>query len=175
MTREEKASIIDELKDKFSNSQYFYITDSSSLNVAQINNLRRVCYEKGIEVKVVKNTLARIAMEQVAEEKGFAPLYEALKGQSTVLFAESGNLPAKVIKEFRKTNKKPTLKAAYIDSDVFFGDDQIDILESLKSKEELVGDVIMLLQSPIKNVLGSLQSGGYTIAGLLKALEERAQ
>ncbi len=154
MTREEKASIIDELKDKFSNSQYFYITDSSSLNVAQINNLRRVCYEKGIEVKVVKNTLARIAMEQAAEEKGFAPLYEALKGQSTVLFAESGNLPAKVIKEFRKTNKKPTLKAAYI---------------------ELVGDVIMLLQSPIKNVLGSLQSGGYTIAGLLKALEERAQ
>ncbi|HMQ08057.1 MAG TPA: 50S ribosomal protein L10 [Saprospiraceae bacterium] len=174
MKREDKAIIIEELKDKFEKSQYFYITDSSAMNVAQINALRRICFEKGIEVKVVKNTLAIKAMEQISEEKGYAALYNSLKGQSTLLFSDSGNLPAKVIKEFRKKGEKPSIKAAYIDSDVFVGDHQIDFLESLKTKEELVGEVILLLQSPIKNVLGSLQSGGNTIMGLLKALEERA-
>ena len=175
MTREEKTSVISELKEQFENSQYFYFTDSSTLTVEQVNNLRGLCFEKGIEMKVIKNTLAKKALEENAEEKGFTPLLDVLKGPTTVMFTETANVPAKVIKEFRKKFDRPVLKAAYIDSSVYVGDDQVDTLASLKSKEELVGDVILLLQSPIKNVLGSLQSGGNTISGLLKALEERAQ
>ena len=175
MTREEKTSVIAELKEQFENNQYFYFTDSSTLTVEQVNKLRGLCFEKGIEMKVVKNTLAKKALEENADEKGFGPLLDILKGPTTVLFSETANGPARMIKEFRKEFDKPVLKAAYIDSDVFVGDDQVDTLASLKSKEELVGDIILLLQSPIKNVLGSLQSGGNTISGLLKALEERAQ
>ena len=175
MTREEKTSVIAELKEQFENNQYFYFTDSSTLTVEQVNKLRGLCFEKGVEMKVVKNTLAKKALEDNAEEKGFGPLLDILKGPTTVLFSDTANVPAKLIKEFRKEFDRPVLKAAYIDSDVFVGDDQVDNLASLKSKEELVGDIILLLQSPIKNVLGSLQSGGNTLSGLLKALEERAQ
>ena len=175
MTREEKTSVISELKEQFENRPYFYFTDSSTLTVEEVNKLRALCFEKGVEMKVIKNTLAKKAMETSPEEKGFSPLMDVLKGPTTVMFAETANIPAKVIKEFRKSSKKPVLKAAYIDSGIFIGDDQVDVLASLKSKEELVGDIILLLQSPIKNVLGSLQSGGHTISGLIKALEERAQ
>lgn len=174
MTREQKSQAIEELKDSFSNHQFFYITDSSALTVEKINQLRGLCFEKGVSMKVVKNTLAQKALEALPEENGYDGLYEALKGPTTIMFSENGALPAKIISEFRKTNEKPVLKAAYIDKDVFFGDDQLDILKSLKSKEDLIGDVILLLQSPIKNVLGSLNSGSNTIGGLLKALEERA-
>lgn len=175
MTRSEKTQVIEDLKAKLADAQYFYITDSSELTVAQVSQLRALCYEKGVEMKVVKNTLAKKAMESFGEERGFANLYEALKGPTAIMFSETGNVPAKLIKEFRQSYDKPLLKAAYIDSDVFIGDDQLDALKSLKSKEELIGDVILLLQSPIKNVLGSLQSGGNTLSGLLKALEERAE
>jgi len=174
MTREEKSTIINDLKEKFANNTYFYIADSSKLTVEQVNNLRALCYEKGVEMKVVKNTLAQKALEQDTSERGFEGLYQALKGPTTLLFSETGNVPAKLIKEFRKTHDRPVLKAAYIDSDIFIGDDQVDVLASLKSKEELIGDIVILLQSPIKNVLGSVQSAGQTISGLLKALEERA-
>lgn len=174
MTREEKSTIINDLREKFVSNDYFYIADSSQLTVEQVNNLRALCFEKGVEMKVVKNTLARKALEQDAETKGFDGLYEALKGPTTLMFSETGNVPAKLIKEFRKSHDKPVLKAAYIDSDIFIGDEQVDILAALKSREELIGDVILLLQSPIKNVLGSVQSAGQTISGLLKALEERA-
>jgi large subunit ribosomal protein L10 len=174
MTREEKSTIINELKEKFANNSYFYIADSSKLTVEQVNNLRALCFEKGVEMKVVKNTLAQKALEHDAAERGFEGLYQALKGPTTLLFSDTGNVPAKLIKEFRKKSDKPVLKAAYIDSAIFFGDDQIDVLASLKSREELVGDIILILQSPIKNVLGSVQSAGQTITGLLKALEERA-
>ena len=173
MTKAEKTAAIADLKEKFSESSFFYITDSSSLTVAQINRLRALCYEKGVQLKVVKNTLAVKALQDSAEEKNYTPLFEALKGPSAIMFSEVGNVPAKIIKEFRKTSDKPVLKAAYIDADVFFGDDQVEVLSSLKSKEDLIGDIILLLQSPIKNVVGSLQSGGQTISGLLKALEER--
>jgi len=173
MTRSDKSLLIDELKAKFVDNQYFYFADSSSLTVEQINKLRGLCYEKGIEVKVVKNTLAKKALEQNEEEKGFAPLYEALRGPTTVFFADTANAPAKIIKEFRKTFERPVLKAAYIDSDVFLGDDQLDVLASLKSKDELIGEVITLLQSPAKNVISALKSSGGTIAGILKTLEER--
>jgi len=173
MTRSDKAVLIDQLKAKFVDNPYFYFADSSALTVEQINQLRGLCFEKGIEIKVIKNTLAKKALEVNEEEKGFAPLYEALSGPTTVFFADTANAPAKVIKEFRKSFDKPLLKAAYIDSDVFLGDDQLEVLASLKSKDELIGEVITLLQSPAKNVISALKSSGGTIAGILKTLEER--
>ncbi|MEE9437394.1 MAG: 50S ribosomal protein L10 [Saprospiraceae bacterium] len=174
MTRSEKSQVIDQLKDKFGDSQYFYFADSSSLTVQQISKLRRTCFEKGIEVQVVKNTLAQKAMEATGESAAnFEDLYGSLKGQTTVFFADTANGPAKVIKDFRKEFDKPVLKAAYIDSDIFLGDDQLDILAALKSKDELIGDIIMLLQSPAKNVISALKSSGGTIAGILKTLEAR--
>jgi large subunit ribosomal protein L10 len=125
-------------------------------------------------MKVVKNTLAQKALESFPEELNYDALYESLKGPTAILFTETANMPAKVLKEFRKESEKPVLKAAYIETAVYVGDDQIDSLAKLKSKEELIGDVIALLQSPAKTVISSLQSGGQTISGLLKALEERA-
>lgn len=174
MTKAEKAAAIEGLKDKFSNVSYFYLTDASTLTVEQVNNFRRLCFEKGVEMRVVKNTLAQKALESFPEEMNYDALYESLKGPTAILFTETANVPAKVLKEFRKESDKPILKAAYIESAVFIGDDQIDSLSKLKSKEELIGDVIGLLQSPAKTVIASLQSGGQTLSGLLKALEERA-
>ncbi|MFT4534166.1 MAG: large subunit ribosomal protein L10 [Saprospiraceae bacterium] len=174
MTRSEKSQVIEDLKVKFSESQYFYFADASTLTVEQVNKLRRTCFEKGIEVQVVKNTLAQKAMEASGEmAENFEGLYSALAGPTTVFFADTGNAPAKVIKEFRKSFERPILKAAYIDSDIFLGDDQLDILATLKSKDELVGEIIGLLQSPAKNVISALKSSGGTIAGILKTLEER--
>ncbi len=173
MTRTEKEQAIELLKDKFAKNQFFYITDASALTVEQISNLRRKCFEKGVEVQVVKNTLARKALESAGEEMNYSGLYESLKGPTTIFFSETANLPAKIIKEYRKKHDKPVLKAAYIDSDVFEGDDTLESLASLKSKEELIGEVIVLLQSPIKNVVGALNSGGNKLAGLVKALQER--
>ncbi|MBK7429024.1 MAG: 50S ribosomal protein L10 [Saprospiraceae bacterium] len=174
MNKQEKTVAIEELREKFDNSNFFYLTDSSALSVAKINKLRRICFERDIDIQVVKNTLVRKAMEGLAEEKGFASLYDSLHGPTTILFSTVANAPAKVLEEFRKGNAKPTLKAAYIDSAVFIGDDQIEVLSKLKTKEQLVGEIIGLLQSPAKNVIGALKSGGTTIAGLLKTLEERA-
>lgn len=175
MNKSEKSQVIDRLEEKFANSNVLYITDSSTLTVEEVNKFRRICFENGIEFNVVKNKLARIAMTRLEQEKGFAPLYDIMKGPSAIMFAENGKTPAKLILEFRKEFKKPVLKAAYIDSAIYIGDEQLENLKKLKSKEELVGDIIALLQSPMKRVIGSLQSGGNTIAGLLKALEERAQ
>jgi large subunit ribosomal protein L10 len=173
MTKAEKAAAIEGLKDKFSNVSYFYLTDASTLTVEQVNNFRRLCFEKGVEMKVVKNTLAQKALESFEAERNYDALYESLKGPTAILFTETANVPAKVLKEFRKDSEKPVLKAAYIDTAIYIGDDQIDSLTKLKSKEELLGEVIGLLQSPAKNVISALQSGGQTIVGLLKALEER--
>ena len=174
MNKTEKGATIEALKDKINESSFFYLADASSMTVAQINSFRRICHEKGIEVKVVKNTLARKAMEALPADKGYADLYEALHGPTAKLFADAGNAPAKVIKDFRATSERPILKAAYIDSAVFLGDDQLDVLIAIKSKNELIGEIISLLQSPAKNVIGALQSGGHKLAGLVKALEERA-
>lgn len=176
MLKSEKSQVIDQLREKINNSPFFYITDSSALTVKKINELRALCFKAGVDMHVVKNTLAIKAMEANAEEKNYAPLYDALKGPTTLLFSETSNAPAKIIKEFRGAKGiKPILKAAYIDSDVFIGDDQLESLVSLKSKEELLGEVITLLQSPAKNVISALKSGGSTIAGLVKTLQERAQ
>ena len=174
MTRTEKTAAIDALKEKFAEHEFFYVTDSSALTVEQVNKLRGLCYEKEVELKVVKNTLAIKALESADEDKGYAALIEHLKGPTAIMFTKTSNAPAKIIKEFRENFEKPVLKAAYIDSDVFAGDDAVETLVKLKSKEELIGDVILLLQSPIKTVISSLESGGSTIAGLIKTLEDRA-
>jgi len=175
MNKTEKTAAIAALKDKFSDNNFFYVTDSSALTVEEVNDLRRKCFENDVEMKVVKNTLAIKALEAAGEDQGYAELLEAFKGPTTLMFSSSANLPAKIISEFRKSHEKPVLKAAFIDSDIFTGDDQLDTLKALKSKEDLIGDVVLLLQSPIKNVLGALQSGGNTISGLLKTLENRSE
>ncbi len=174
MTRNDKVQAIEVLKEKFANNEFFYLTDSSSMTVGQINDLRRACFEKNIQMQVVKNTLAVKALESAGEEKNYSGLYESLKGPTTILFSETANLPAKVIKDYRKKGERPVLKAAYIGTSIYVGDDQLDTLASLKSREELIGEVISLLQSPMKNVLGALNSGGQKLSGLVKALEERA-
>jgi large subunit ribosomal protein L10 len=174
MRKEEKAVLIDDLKSKFDENSNFYITDSSALTVEQINNFRRICFDKGIEVLVVKNTLAKKALESFDEGRNYAKLYDSLHGPTTLLFSSTANLPAKIIKEFRKSAEKPVIKAAYIDTSIFVGDDQMDALVNLKSKEQLIGEIIGLLQSPAKNVISALKSGGSTIAGLVKTLQERA-
>ncbi|MGE5354922.1 MAG: 50S ribosomal protein L10 [Deltaproteobacteria bacterium] len=174
MNKVEKTQNISELTEKFSSASVLYLTDSSTLSVEQINKFRRICFEKGVEFKVVKNKLAKKAMSASPVEKGFDALFDALKGPTGIMFAENGNLPAKIILEFRKEFERPVLKAAYVDTAVYYGDDKLESLKNIKSKEELIGDIIALLQSPAKRVIGSLQSGGNTIMGLLKALEERA-
>ena len=174
MRKEQKTQAIEELTEKFSNAPFFYVTDSSALTVEQVNNLRGKCYEKGVEMKVVKNTLTKKALESI-EGIDYSELYEALKGPTALMFSSTANVPAKIIEEFRKSHDKPVLKAAYIDSSIYIGDDQVKALASLKSKEELIGEVILLLQSPAKNVISALSSGGNKLAGLVKALQERAQ
>ncbi|MBE7177572.1 MAG: 50S ribosomal protein L10 [Mucilaginibacter polytrichastri] len=173
MTRDEKAEVVLALKEQIEATGSFYITDTSSLTVAQVNNIRRKCFEAGITMQVAKNKLIQKAMDQV--EGDFEALHVALKGSSTLLFSEVGNAPAKLIKALRKTSDKPVLKGAYIDSAIFVGDNQLDTLVSLKSKNELIGEIIGLLQSPAKNVISALQSGGSTIAGLVKTLQERGE
>ncbi len=176
MTKSEKATVIEELKEKFGKYDFFYLTDSSTMTVEEVNNLRGKFFEQDVQMQVVKNTLAQKALEAADPEKGYEALYDVLKGPTAILFTKAANVPAKVIKEFRKGDKeRPLLKAAYIDSGIYIGDDQIDALANLKSKEELLGEVIALLQSPAKNVISALKSGGATIAGLVKALGERSE
>ncbi len=175
MTKTEKAAAIEALKERFEQNEYFYIADASTLTVEQVNKLRGICFERGVSMQVVKNTLVRKALEQMPEEGNYAGVYDALKGPTALMFSEVGNAPAKVIKEFRDgKGERPILKAAYIASSVYTGDEQLDALAKLKSRDEVLGDILTLLQSPMQNVLGALQSGGNNIAGLLKTLEERA-
>lgn len=174
MNKQEKDQVIEQLREKFDNSAYIYFTDASAMTVEQVNKLRRLCFQQGIEMTVVKNKLAKKAMERLGEERRFEQVFTALQGPTAIMVTDTANAPAKLIKEFRKGGTKPALKAAYIDSDVFFGEESLEVLIALKSKGELVGEVLLLLQSPIKNVISALQSGGHTIAGLVKTLEERA-
>ena len=174
MTREEKAQIIDELKQKFQENAHFYVTDASGMTVAQVNDFRRLCFKNNIEYKVIKNTFIQKALETL--DTDYTPFNdEVLTGFSGVMFVkENANAPAKTILEFKKKNKdKLTLKGASIDTDLFIGADQLEMLSKLKSKEELVGEIIGLLGSPVQNVLGALNSGKHTIAGLVKTLSER--
>ena len=175
MTREEKAIVIDELKQKLAENSSFYITDASGMSVAQTNALRRLCFEKGIEYKVFKNTLIQKALQSL--DTDYAPFDDAvLKGFSGIMFAgENANAPAKLIQEYRKKSGSgsPMLKGASIDTDLFIGEDNLSTLSSLKSKAELIGEVIGLLQSPAKNVISGLQGAGGKLAGIIKTLSER--
>ena len=173
MTKEEKTQAIDQLAGELKEKSIFYLADVSALPVETSNKLRRLCFSKDVSLKVVKNTVLRKAMEKV-EDKDFSELYDVLKGNTSIMFSEVGNAPAKLIKEFRKKQDKPILKAAYVEEAVYVGDSKLDELASLKSKDELIADVILLLQSPMKNVVSGLQSSKQTISGLLKALEERS-
>jgi large subunit ribosomal protein L10 len=176
MTREEKAQIIDRLSDKFANHAHFYITDASGLTVEQVNTFRKLCYKNGVEYGVYKNTMIRKALEK-QKNADFSPIFKALHGFSGVIFSkEVGNTPAKVIKEYRtKMEGKPLLKAASIGADFFIGEEHLKTLSELKSKNELIGEVISLLQSPAKNVISALLSGQHKVAGIVKALEERSK
>jgi large subunit ribosomal protein L10 len=171
MNREEKNDLVVALADQMREFGNFYITDTSDLSVEKINKIRRKCFESDITIKVAKNSLIRKAMEAVGGD--FDDVFGVLKGASSIMFSKSATAPAKLIKELRRTGDKPLLKAAYIDSSSFIGDDQLNALVALKSKEQLVGEIIGLLQSPAKNVISALQSGGNTIAGLVKTLQER--
>ncbi len=177
MTKEEKTALIAELSEKFSDTNYFYVTDSSGMTVKEVNAFRRLCFENGIEYKVAKNTLIEKAIEK-ANLGDFAEFNEkVLKSTSAIMFSkESGKTPAEVLKNFRKGGQKlPVLKGASIHGAFYYGDDSIDALTKLKSKNELIGDVIGLLQSPAKNVISALQSGGNKLAGIVKTLSEKNQ
>lgn len=173
MTREEKTAAIAELHEELTGTSFFYLADSSTLSVAKVNKLRRLCFEQGIKMKVAKNTLIQKALEQEPESKGYSSLYEALHGPTTILISSNPKAPALLIEEFRKTEERPLLKAAYIDSAVFLGDEQLKTLTKLKSKEEMVGEIIGLLQSPARRLASQITASGSKIAGIVKALEER--
>ncbi len=171
MRKEEKHDVVLALTETIAEYGNFYITDTANLSVAKVNDIRRKCFDNGIKMQVAKNTLIRKAME--ASQGDYSEIFDVLKGSSSILFSKTANAPAKLIKQLRKTGDKPLLKAAYIDSAVFIGDNQLDALVNLKSKEQLVGDIIALLQSPAKNVISGLQSGGNKLAGIVKTLQER--
>jgi len=172
MTREEKSQVIEDLTGSLTENRVIYLADISGLNASDTSNLRRACFKAGVKLAVVKNTLLAKAME--SSDKDFGELPTVLKGNTSMMFSEASNAPAKVIKEFRKGKKeKPILKGAYIEESIYVGDDQLDNLVNIKSKEELIGEIIGLLQSPAKNVISALQSGGGKLHGILQTLSER--
>lgn len=173
MKKEDKSKIINSICEEVANYKNFYLVDITSLNAVDTVNLRRKCFERQIKLVMVKNTLFQKALEQV--NGNYSEIYSVLKNGTTVMFSNTSNVPAKLIKELRATKDKPVLKAAFVEESVYIGDEQLDALVNLKSKEELVGDIIMLLQSPAKRVISSLQTGGSTIAGLVKTLSEKSE
>ena len=171
MKRSEKLEIIDSLTGEINSCNHFYLADVADLNANDTSSLRRLCFNRHVKLVVVKNTLLREALQR--SEKKADELYDVLKGNTSIMFSEVGNVPAKLIKEFARSHKKPVLKAAYVEESVYIGADQLESLTSVKSKDELLGELIGLLQSPIKTVLGQLQSGGNKIHGILQTLSEK--
>tara|TARA_B100001769_G_C22014071_1_gene544973 strand:- start:107 stop:625 length:519 start_codon:yes stop_codon:yes gene_type:complete len=171
MNKQEKDKTIQALDTMLNDNNNFYLADVSGLNAEENSALRRLCFKRSVSIKVVKNTLLKKALER--NDADFSQLYNVLVGNTSIMQAEVGNAPAKVIKEFRKKNDKPILKAAHIEEAMYIGDENLATLADLKSKEELIGDIITLLQSPAKNVISSLQSGGNKLAGIIKTLEEK--
>ncbi len=171
MTREEKSQVIKDLTGKLSDNKIIYLADISGLNASDTSNLRRACFKANVNLAVVKNTLLAKAMEK--SDKDFGDLPDTLKGNTSLMVSEIGNAPAKVIKAFRKKSDKPVLKGAFVEEAIYIGDDQLDTLVNIKSKEELIGDIITILQSPAKNVISALQSGGSQLSGILKTLSEK--
>jgi large subunit ribosomal protein L10 len=173
MRREEKNAIIDSLAERFKEYSHFYLTDTAQLNAADTSDLRRKCFNNDIKLIVVKNTLLKRALEQ--SNVNFEELYPVLKGTTSIMFTNAGNSPAKLIKEFRRKHDKPVLKGAYVQESVYVGDNMLDALVTIKTKQELLGDLIALLQSPAKNVISALQSGGTKIHGVLETLSKREE
>lgn len=171
MNKTEKEVIVNDLAEKIAQYNFVYLADCSDLSANSVNSLRRELFKKGIVMQVAKNTLIKKAIEQSGRD--YSSFVGALKGSSSLLFSEDAKSPAKAIKDFRKKNAKPALKAAYIDSDIFLGDESLEALLVIKSKEEMIGEVITLLQSPMSTVMGQLKSGGNKIAGIVKTLSER--
>ena len=171
MTREEKSLVIEDLTAQLTDNSIIYLADISGLDALNTSNLRRACFKANVKLAVVKNTLLAKAME--ATNKEFGELPSVLKGNTSIMISETGNAPAKVIKEFRKKSDKPLLKGAFVEEAIYVGDDYLDTLVNIKSKEEVIGDIIGLLQSPAKNVVSALKSGGGKIAGILKTLSEK--
>jgi len=172
MKKEEKQLMIDDLSKRLDENNIIYITDISSLDAPATSALRRQCFAKNIKLSVVKNTLLKKAMENV-QGKDFTELYDILPGPTAIMLSDVGNLPAKLIKDFRKKNDKPVLKGAFVEESIYIGDDQLNSLVEIKSKEELLGEVIGLLQSPAKNVISALSSSKGKIAGIVKTLSEK--
>lgn len=173
MTREEKNQAIDDLTVRLNEANIFYLADIAGLDAVASSNLRRTCFKSDVKLEVVKNTLLKKALEKAEGE--YDELYDTLKGNTSIMFSTVGNAPAKVIKNFRKKSKTPLLKGAFIEDAIYIGDENLDFLTSIKSKEELIGDLIALLQSPAKNVVSALQSSGGTIAGIVKTLSEKSE
>ena len=171
MTREEKSLVIEDLTAQLADNNTIYLADISGLDAGTTSNLRRACFKANVSLAVVKNTLLSKAME--ASDKDFGDLPSTLKGNTSIMFSETGNAPAKVIKEFRKKSEKPLLKGAFIEEAVFVGDENLETLVNIKSKEEVIGEIVTLLQSPAKNVVSALKSSGGKIAGILKTLSEK--
>ena len=171
MTREEKSKVIETLTAQLSENETIYLADISGLDAGTTSNLRRACFKAGVKLSVVKNTLLKKAMD--GSDKDFGDLPEVLKGNTSLMLSEVSNAPAKVIKEFRKKSDKPLLKGAFIEEAIYIGDEQLDALVNIKSKDELIGDIVALLQSPAKNVISALKSGGGKLAGILKTLSEK--
>ncbi|MBC3757487.1 50S ribosomal protein L10 [Hyunsoonleella sp. SJ7] len=171
MTREEKSQVIQDLTAQLADNTNIYLTDISGLNAGSTSDLRRACFKANVSMSVVKNTLLEKAME--ASDKEFGDLATVLKGNTSVMYSETGNAPAKVIKAFRKKSERPVLKGAFIEEAIYIGDEQLDALVDIKSKDELIGEIVTLLQSPAKNVISALKSGGGTLAGIIKTLSEK--
>lgn len=171
MTKKEKATVIEDLTTQLAGSPTIYLADISGLDAGTTSDLRRACFKANVKLSVVKNTLLSKAME--ASDKEFGELPEVLKGSTSLMFSEIGNAPAKLIKNFRKKSDKPLLKGAFVEEAIYIGDENLDTLVSIKSKEEMIGEIIGLLQSPAKNVISGLKSGGGKLAGILKTLSER--
>lgn len=171
MTREEKNQIIDQLFEQIKQYSHFYVTDIADMNASDTSMLRRKCFEKNIKLITVKNTLFIKALQKFEDK--YSPIFETLKGGSSIMFSNSSSEPAKLIKELRKKQPKPLIKAAYVEESVYIGDSQLETLATIKSRDELIADVIFLLQSPMRNVISSLESGKHTIAGVVKTLSEK--
>lgn len=173
MRKEGKNQLVEALAEQISSSNYLYVTDISDLNSVNTSKLRRLCFKKDVKLIVAKNTLLRKAMEKTGRD--YSELFPVLKGSTSIMLADINNLPAKLIKEFRATSPKPLLKGAFVEESFYIGDDQLDTLINIKSKNELIGDIIGMLQSPMQNVMSALQSGGNNISGILKTLSEKPE
>ena len=173
MTKEEKNQFIEVLDKSIQENSNFYLADISGLSAKDSSNLRRLCFKREVSLQVVKNTLLKKALER--NDSSFEELYDVLKGNTSIMFTDTANAPAKVIKEFRKKHDKPVFKAAHLDASFYIGEEYLDTLSELKSKNEIIAEIVALLQSPAKSVISSLQSGGSKLSGIVKTLAERVE